>query len=187
MQPLQDLPPPPLWPLDHSTAGEGRAAPGRTRKGLQPRGATAPTALRYRQGQESTGGTGFGRCLVAGQAGTVLGRHVRLKWVGELIDMRALSWGRGFSMLAKTTARRWCKSATRMGSRSMGKAMARAVRSAGVSVLDGGHALRSGRAELSVHGRPGRTEEEHGLPEGLADTPVIKPSVTKRVGASSLL
>lgn len=33
----------------------------------------------------------------------MLGRHIRLKWVGELIDMRALSWGRAFSMLAKTT------------------------------------------------------------------------------------
>lgn len=42
----------------------------------------------------------------------------------------------------------------------MGKATARAFRNAGIFVLDGGHA-RSGRAELNV-----------------------KPSVTKRVGAS---
>lgn len=30
-------------------------------------------------------------------------------------------------------------------------------------------------------------EEEHGLQEGLADTPVTRPSVTKKVDASSHL
>lgn len=53
----------------------------------------------------------------------MLGGHVRLECVVELNDLRALSWGGGFRLLAKTTARRLC-SAARMGSRRMGEAVA---------------------------------------------------------------
>lgn len=46
-----------------------------------------------------------------------------MECVVELNDLRALSWGGGFRLLAKTTARRLC-SAARMGSRRMGEAVA---------------------------------------------------------------
>ena len=95
MKPLQDLPPSPLSVTRPVIGGQVTRWPGQGSAGLDKEGKELePTGTG--RSQESTGETGFWRCIIQSQ---MVGETQKARLMGNLIDVTALSWDARFSSL----------------------------------------------------------------------------------------